>query len=210
MIDMINTFLNQTLCLDIMDDEVGTVLLSEWILPDFEEQIKAADATIEEWLHAPIPDEFISLNALVCQDHPSILFYAQWKNDQAHKKFIHNHRPKLVKDIDKKVQNVIRPGLTRYRLIHAPEKDSKPSLISKKCHYTIVNLQFTTEMNFNNYIKKVPNAYFHLSLDKKSLMVFIPYSINSNKKYLHENFWKSEHLKGIKINQYKLYRSIHR
>ncbi|MER7009847.1 hypothetical protein ABT324_00265 [Saccharopolyspora sp. NPDC000359] len=101
---------------EITRTDVGTVLVSLWRVDTPERQRAAVDATIAEWKLAPWPDAFRSLNCFVSLDGESVLNYAQWTDDDAHREFVRTRRPTLVRGIDEAVPGIERPGLVRYRL----------------------------------------------------------------------------------------------
>ncbi|MDA3643182.1 antibiotic biosynthesis monooxygenase [Saccharopolyspora indica] len=101
---------------EITRTDVGTILVSPWLVGTPERQRDAVDATIAEWKAAPWPDAFLSLNCFVSLDGESVLNYAQWTDDEAHREFVRTYRPTLVRGIDEVVPGIERPGLVRYRL----------------------------------------------------------------------------------------------
>ncbi|MCI2416727.1 hypothetical protein MOQ72_04770 [Saccharopolyspora sp. K220] len=101
---------------DITRSDVGTILVSPWLVGTPQRQRDAVDATIEEWQNAPQPKAFLSLNCFVSGDGATVLNYAQWTDDDAHREFMRTYRPALVRGIDEVVPGIERPGLVRYRL----------------------------------------------------------------------------------------------
>ncbi|MER7077130.1 hypothetical protein SAMN02982929_06602 [Saccharopolyspora kobensis] len=101
---------------EITRTDVGTILVSPWLVGTPERQRAAVDATIEEWKAAPWPEAFLSLNCFVSLDGEAVLNYAQWTDDEAHREFVRTYRPTLVRGIDEAVPGIERPGLVRYRL----------------------------------------------------------------------------------------------
>ncbi|RKT85520.1 Antibiotic biosynthesis monooxygenase [Saccharopolyspora antimicrobica] len=101
---------------EITRTDVGTILVSPWLVGTPERQRAAVDATIAEWKAAPWPEAFLSLNCFVSLDGETVLNYAQWTDDEAHREFVRTYRPTLVRGIDEVVPGIERPGLVRYRL----------------------------------------------------------------------------------------------
>ncbi|MFJ8747208.1 antibiotic biosynthesis monooxygenase [Embleya sp. NPDC127516] len=112
--------------------DVGTILVSPWIVHTPERQRAAVDATIAEWEGVPWPAGFLTLNCFVSTDGERVLNYAQWTGDDEHRAFMRTTRPKLVRGIDEVIPGIERPGVIRYRLtgsaIH-PEYPATPTLI---------------------------------------------------------------------------------
>ncbi|MFF7248226.1 antibiotic biosynthesis monooxygenase [Embleya sp. NPDC008237] len=96
--------------------DVGTILVSPWIVHTPERQRAAVDATIAEWEGVPWPTGFLTLNCFVSTDGERVLNYAQWTSDDEHRAFVRTARPKLVRGIDEVVPGIERPGVIRYRL----------------------------------------------------------------------------------------------
>jgi hypothetical protein len=69
---------------DVTRPDVGTVLVSPWLVGTPERQRAAADATIAAWERIPWPEALISLNCLVGADGTTVLNYEQWTSDEAH------------------------------------------------------------------------------------------------------------------------------
>ncbi|WP_170301520.1 antibiotic biosynthesis monooxygenase [Saccharopolyspora hirsuta] len=111
---------------DITRTDVGTILVSPWLVGTPERQRAAVDATIEEWKVAPRPDAFLSLNCFVSLDGEAVLNYAQWTDDEAHREFVRTYRPTLVRGIDEAVPGIERPGLVRYRLRASTAATDRP------------------------------------------------------------------------------------
>ncbi|MEU6266385.1 hypothetical protein [Saccharopolyspora shandongensis] len=101
---------------DITRSDVGTILVSPWLVGTPQRQRDAVDSTIAEWRVAPWPPAFLSLNCFVSDDGTKVLNYAQWTDDDAHREFVRTYRPTLVRGIDEAVPGIERPGLVRYRL----------------------------------------------------------------------------------------------
>ncbi|MER5389935.1 hypothetical protein [Saccharopolyspora sp. NPDC002686] len=111
---------------EITRSDVGTVLVSPWIVGTPQRQRDAVDATISEWKVAPWPAAFLSLNCFVSLDGEAVLNYAQWTDDDAHREFVRTYRPTLVRGIDEAVPGIERPGLVRYRLRGSVVAEDRP------------------------------------------------------------------------------------
>lgn len=101
---------------DILRAGVGTILISPWLVGSPERQRAAIAATLDEWENNPWPEGFISLNCFASSDGSTVLNYAQWTCDEAHRAFVRCARPRLARNIDEVVPGICRPGVLRYRL----------------------------------------------------------------------------------------------
>lgn len=101
---------------DITRADVGTILVSPWIVGTPERQRAAIAATLGEWERRPWPDGFISLSCFASSDGATVLNYAQWASDEAHHAFVRTTRPRLAGNVDAVVPGIERPGVVRYRL----------------------------------------------------------------------------------------------
>lgn len=101
---------------DITRADVGTILISPWIVDTPARQRAAIAATLGEWENNPWPEGFISLTCFASSDGHTVLNYAQWSSDEAHHAFVRTKRPRLARNIDAVVPGIERPGVVRYRL----------------------------------------------------------------------------------------------
>ncbi|OPC83504.1 hypothetical protein B4N89_23495 [Embleya scabrispora] len=106
--------------------DVGTILVSPWIVGTPERQRAAAEATLGEWEGVPWPDGFLTLSCLLSVDGGRVLNYAQWTNDEDHRAFVRTTRPGMVRNIDEVVPGIERPGLIRYRLVGSAARSELP------------------------------------------------------------------------------------
>lgn len=206
---------------DITNNETGSVLISQWLLDDPDEQAKAADATIREWQNAPIPEEFLSLYAFLNIDNPSVLYYAQWKNDEGHKRFVADYRPTLIRGIDRDIQNVTRPGLTRYRLLRSLY-GGNGNAESKDYRILVITLEFYTvqgckdwlvkndSRHWNHILSHCPKVHIHGSADGLKLLFYIPMRAQTYNRSITEKLCASETIRSFSVDRYRLYKSIQR
>ncbi|WP_439674595.1 antibiotic biosynthesis monooxygenase [Embleya sp. MST-111070] len=106
--------------------DVGTILVSPWIVGTPERQRAAAEATLVEWEGVPWPDGFLTLSCLLSVDGGRVLNYAQWTNDDDHRAFMRTTRPGMVRNIDEVVPGIERPGVIRYRLTGSAARGELP------------------------------------------------------------------------------------
>ncbi|MER0242843.1 antibiotic biosynthesis monooxygenase [Streptomyces sp. HSW2009] len=96
--------------------DVGTILVSPWVVSDPAQQRAAADSVVDSWERLDRPAAMLALAVLLSTDGSRVLNYAQWTNDEDHHAFVRTQRPALVRAIDDALPGIERPGLTRYRL----------------------------------------------------------------------------------------------
>jgi heme-degrading monooxygenase HmoA len=72
---------------DVTRPEVGTILVNRWYVGTPERQRAAADALVAEWERTPWPDGFLSASCLLSTDADTVVTYAQWTSDDAHRAF---------------------------------------------------------------------------------------------------------------------------
>jgi len=101
---------------DLRRRDVGTILVSPWLVGDLERQRAAVDATLAGYDHFGLPDGFLSLSCFVSVEGTTVVYYAQWTSDEAHREFQRTDRPALARGVDELVPGIERPGVTRYRL----------------------------------------------------------------------------------------------
>ncbi|APU16666.1 MULTISPECIES: antibiotic biosynthesis monooxygenase [Actinoalloteichus] len=99
--------------------DVGTILISPWIVGSPQRQRAASDSLIGEWEQPPWPAGFLALTCLLSLDGTTVLNYAQWRSDPDHLAFMRTRRPAMVRSIDEDVPGIERPGVVRYRLHRA-------------------------------------------------------------------------------------------
>lgn len=71
--------------------DVGTILVSPWIMGTPQRQRDAVDASIAKWKIVLWPHTFLSLNCFVSADGAAEMNYAQWTDD-AHREFARTYR----------------------------------------------------------------------------------------------------------------------
>ncbi|WP_119460345.1 antibiotic biosynthesis monooxygenase [Rhodospirillaceae bacterium SYSU D60014] len=161
---------------DITRPDVGTVLVSPWLVDTPERQQAAVEATIAAWESAPWPHGFLSLSCFVSSDGETVLNYAQWTSDEAHHEFVRTQRPTLVRGIDDAVPGIERPGVVRYRLYRSHVSDGPPR--TADC-IVIISIQANGPERARQWIDTVLDAlkaetdphaglisaHFHISID---------------------------------------------
>jgi len=95
---------------------VGTILVSLWIVGSLERQRAAVDAMMAEYHRLGPPAGLLSLSCFASPEGSTVLNYAQWTSDEAHREFQRADRPVLAQGVDEVVPGIERPGVTRYRL----------------------------------------------------------------------------------------------
>ncbi|MGH8880970.1 MAG: antibiotic biosynthesis monooxygenase family protein [Stackebrandtia sp.] len=96
--------------------DAGTILVSDWLVDSPERQRAAAEALHAGWRELATTPGFLSLSSFGSLDGDHILNYAQWTDDESHRRFARTDRPELVARIDAAVPGIERPGVRRYRL----------------------------------------------------------------------------------------------
>lgn len=165
---------------DITRSDVGTILVSPWIVGTPKRQRDAVDATIAEWKVAPWPQAFLSLNCFVSGDGATVLNYAQWTDDDAHREFVRTYRPTLVRGIDDAVPGIERPGLVRYRLhgsVVAP--DHRHGELVAVLTYDTLDVQQARQLADDARGRIAPElppgllaAHFHISVDGTRVLIY--------------------------------------
>ncbi|MEV0262238.1 antibiotic biosynthesis monooxygenase [Streptomyces sp. NPDC050617] len=100
---------------DFTRTDAGTSLVSEWLTGTPERSRAAADAVLDQWQANELPEALLSLSNFIAEDGASILHYAQWTSNDAHRAYVKVHRPVMIERIDAQLPGIERPGLTRYR-----------------------------------------------------------------------------------------------
>lgn len=111
---------------DITRPDVGIVLVSQWTVGSPESQQALAEAIIAEWEREPWPQALISFNGFLSTDGQTVLTYAQWTSDEAHREFERTTRPTLIPGIVDAITGIERPEPVRYRLYRSYVSDGSP------------------------------------------------------------------------------------
>ncbi|MEV5541428.1 hypothetical protein AB0L13_31745 [Saccharopolyspora shandongensis] len=165
---------------DITRSDVGTILVSPWLVGTPQRQRDAVDSTIAEWRAAPWPPAFLSLNCFVSDDGTKVLNYAQWTDDDAHREFVRTYRPTLVRGIDEAVPGIERPGLVRYRL-HSSVVAAEPrrgDLVAVFTYDTedIEQARQLADAARGRITPELPTglvaAHFHISVDGTRVLIY--------------------------------------
>ncbi len=161
---------------DLTRSDVGTILVSPWLVGTPERQRAAVDSTIAEWSDLRWPDAFLSLNCFLNAAGDTVLNYAQWTSDEAHREFMRTQRPALVREIDAAVADIERPGVVRYRLYRSKiAADPAPS-----GSVVVVTADFDGPERARPWadtalraLEEDPvSAHFHVSLDGTRVLVY--------------------------------------
>ncbi|MEV0698155.1 hypothetical protein AB0I53_09580 [Saccharopolyspora sp. NPDC050389] len=165
---------------DITRSDVGTILVSPWLVGTPQRQRDAVDSTIAEWRVAPWPSAFLSLNCFVSDDGTTVLNYAQWTDDDAHREFVRTYRPTLVRGIDEAVPGIERPGLVRYRLhgsVIAP--DARHGDLVAVFTYDTDNIEQARQLADDARSQITPElppgliaAHFHINVDGTRVLIY--------------------------------------
>jgi hypothetical protein len=102
---------------DVTRPDVGTILVNRWYVGTPERQRAAADALVTQWERTPWPEAFVSASCFVSTDGDTVLTYAQWADDDAHRSFVGAHPPAPVPGGAESILEPAEP--VRYRLRHS-------------------------------------------------------------------------------------------
>ncbi|MEU9119697.1 antibiotic biosynthesis monooxygenase [Streptomyces sp. NPDC048506] len=127
---------------DVRRPDVGTVLIREWDAGSPEGQRAVRDGLARAWEETPLPAGFLARVLFAGTDGRSVLDYAQWTSDAAHREFVRSEDTGPADRIAaawKPVGDGGDAGPTRYRLYRSLLPQGQP-----KAPGCIVRVAFRT------------------------------------------------------------------
>ncbi len=109
--------------------DAGTVLISEWDAGSPEGQRAVLDGVARAWEETPLPAGFLSRVLFAGTDGRSVLNYAQWTSEAAHREFVRNEDTGLGERVAaalRAVGDVGHSGPTHYRLYRSLLPQGEP------------------------------------------------------------------------------------
>jgi len=176
----------------------------------------------------------VSLSCFVSPEGSTVLNYAQWTSDEAHREFQRTDRPVLARGVDEVVPGIERPGVTRYRLYRSFRPAGAPGPAG--C-IAVVTIQFDRPGRARRWVDEVISElgavgpvpglvanHFHLSADDTRALNYAEWTdpgshreaIDADRGTLgrHEPigrlFRTRPGVKHLGFERYQLYRSLSR
>ncbi|WP_159031845.1 antibiotic biosynthesis monooxygenase [Streptomyces lydicus] len=109
--------------------DAGTVLISEWDAGGPEGQRAVLEGVARAWEETPLPADFLSRVLFAGTDGRSVLNYAQWTSEAAHREFVRSEDTGLSERIAAAldaVGDVGNEGPARYRLYRSMLPEEEP------------------------------------------------------------------------------------
>jgi hypothetical protein len=115
---------------DVTRSDVGIVLVNRWYVGTPDRQRASADALVAQWEDTPWPDGFISATCLVSTDGDTVLTYAQWTDDDAHRELTRTQRSAPAGGDTGDAGSLLEPAEpVRYRLYRSVVSHGPPQTI---------------------------------------------------------------------------------